>query len=100
MIEKIIKYLAQIILDGLLHAGIIDRLESKLQFMLEQNAIDIKKIEITNNSVIVFYSSRVLSEKAIDNVKLSIKSVFPNNKIMILEEGMKIEAIDEKSEAL
>lgn len=53
------------------------------------------KIDVKPGDVITLVTQNIIHESAIDHIRDSLKCIWPNNKIIIMEEGMIIHIAEE-----
>jgi len=66
-----------------------------------ETIIDLEEMKILDlhpEDVIVISAARALSMASRDRICQSLRSIFPRNKVVVLEEGMKFAAVRESGE--
>ena len=53
----------------------------------------IRKVNIKKDDVIILYSDEHISSIGVDKIKENVKKVFPDNKVVIMDGGLKLSVI-------
>ena len=57
------------------------------------NLNSIKKVDLKKGEVIILRTERYLSEKEVDKIKKGTKKIFPDNRIVLLTEGLSLSVV-------
>ena len=57
------------------------------------NLDSIKKVDLKKDEVIILRTERYLSEKEVDKIKKGTKKIFPDNRIVLLTEGLSLSVV-------
>lgn len=74
-----------------------EAMEIKEEETVELIEMQLQKVSIKAGDVIVLMCDECLTKQAYQNIVREAKRIFPDNKVVILEEGMKIGVLAKKN---